>query len=395
MAEMLRTPARRAAGFCAMVLLAGAASGLLASASAQVPAAGNLPSGPASPFDDRLVEAALPEPPAEPRARLGVLRTGLISAVTGPDAPIPSTRWGVYGTDLGHMFWHRDALFMVFGDTFGQGNRHEGREWRSNVLARMVPPSFEGGVLHIESMVTGADGLAKELLPSRKVNGLEMTVIPTNGISTGDRMFLHYMSVRQWHKAGSWDVRHSGLAYSDDDGETWTLPEAAVWRDGTGFEQVAFMREGGYVYAFGIPEGRHGGVRLRRVAEGEMLDPSAHEYWDGTGWVRGEHDAAITLVDAPAGELSVAWNAQHGRWMMMYLDPQQDAVVLRFANELTGPWGSAHIVVDSADQPGLYAPYIVPLQDIGDDVWFTMSKWGPYNVFLMQMTLGDVVPAVH
>ncbi len=312
--------------------------------------------------------------------------------MTGPGAPTPSTQWGVHGTDLGHMFWHRGALYMVFGDTFGEGNRHRGRDWRSNVLARMAPPTLEAGALRIESMVAGPNGVAKELLPSRKVDRVEMTVIPTNGISTGTRMFLHYMSVRQWHDAGSWDVRHSGLAYSDDDGETWMMPQAAVWPGGTGFEQVAFVREREHVYAFGIPEGRHGGVRLRRVAEAEMLDPSAHEYWNGAGWVRNEPDAAQTLVAAPAGELSVAWNDLHGQWMMMYLDPQKEAVVLRFATDLTGPWGPAATVVGSADQPGLYAPYIVPLQNIGDVVWFTMSKWEPYNVFLMQMTLGDVVP---
>lgn len=392
MAEMLRSLTRRAAVSSALVLSIGAGSALLAGASAQVPPGVESPSGPTASFEEHVVAATAATPPSEPRVRLGVVRSSLISAITGPGAPNPSTRWGVHGTDLGHMFWHRDALYMVFGDTFGEGNRHQGRDWRSNVLARMVAPTAENG-LQIESMISGANGLAKELLPSRKVNGFEMTVIPTNGISTGDRMFLHYMSVRQWHEHGNWDVRHSGLAYSDDDGETWTVPEAAVWPGDTGFEQVAFVREGGYVYAFGIPEGRHGGVRLRRVAEGEMLDPAAHEYWDGSAWVRGEHEAATTLVAAPAGELSVAWNHRHGQWMMMYLDSRQDAVVLRFASDLTGPWGPAQTVVRAAEQPGLYAPYIVPLQNIGDDVWFTMSKWGPYNVFLMQMTLGDVVPA--
>lgn len=391
MAEMLRSLMREAAVSSAVLLLFGAGSALSSSASAQAPA---LFSGPSASSSDHLAAANVPSGPSEALTRLGVVRSSLVSAVTGPGAPNPSTQWGVHGTDLGHMFWHRGALYMVFGDTFGEGNRHKGRDWRSNVLARMVAPTAGSG-LHIESMIAGANGLAKELLPSRKVNGLEMTVIPTNGISTGERMFLHYMSVRRWKDHGDWDVRHSGLAYSDDDGETWTVPDSATWSGGTGFEQVAFVREGGYVYAFGIPEGRHGGVRLRRVPEGEMLDPTAREYWDGTTWVRGQHQAAVTVVPGPAGELSVAWNARHGQWMMMYLDSQQDAVMLRFAPNLTGPWGPAQTVVSSAEQPGLYAPYIVPFQNIGDEVWFTMSKWGPYNVFLMQMTLGDVVSSGH
>lgn len=311
-------------------------------------------------------------------------------ALTGPTALTPTnTDWNVHGTDLGHMFWHRGTLYAVFGDTFGQGSRFQGRGWRSNVVARLAPPDLEQGVLRIESMITGPDGTAKEVIPSRKVDGVERTVIPTNGISTGDRMFLHYMSVRTWHGHGQWDVRHSGLAYSDDDGQTWVIPETATWPASTGFEQVAFVRAEGWVYSFGIPAGRHGNVKLRRVPEDRMLEPAAREYWNGNGWSP-ELAAAVPVAEGPAGELSVAWNERYQRWMMMYLDASRNGVVLRFAPELTGPWSEPQLVVSAHDHPGLYAPYIVPLPHLGDEIWFTMSKWGPYNVFLMKMTLGAI-----
>ena len=324
------------------------------------------------------------------RMAIGIRDTRLVAQITGSGTPnATAERWDVYGTDLGHMFWHRDRLYMVFGDTFGRGGRRWGRHWRSNVLARLAPPDLRRDVLRMESMVTGEDGFARELLPSRKVDGVEKTVIPTNGVSTGRRMFLHYMSVQKWHGAGRWDVGHSGLAYSDDDGETWIQPESAVWPTGSGFEQVAFVRQDDWVYSFGIPGGRHGGVRLRRVASEQMLEPGAYQYWDGAGWVSAAEEAA-TLVSGPVGELSVAWNAHYRQWMMMYLDPARHAVLLRFAAELTGPWSDGEVVVSAEDQPGLYAPYIVPLREVGREVWFTMSKWKPYNVFLMRMTLGDL-----
>src|SRR5690606_30786779 len=101
----------------------------------------------------------------------------------------------------------------------------------------------------------------------------------------------------------------------------------AVWPSGLGFEQVAFVRREGRVYSFGIPGGRHGAVRLRRVAEDRLLEPAAYEYWDGAAW--GPAEAAVAVVPAPAGELSVAWNERHQRWMMMYLDLARYAVVLR------------------------------------------------------------------
>ena len=359
------------------------------SAWGQVGDGGNVvPSGPADP--EHVPSSPAGAEAKDARAAIRITDAWLVTQVTGADAVTPTAaRWDVHGTDLGHMFWHGDRLYMVFGDTFGRGGRRWGRHWRSNAMARLAAPDLEQGVVRIESMVTGANGLARELLPSRKKDGVERTVIPTNGVSTGRRMFLHYMSVRKWHGAGRWDVGHSGLAYSDDDGETWVQPESAVWPAGLGFEQVAFVRQDGWVYAFGIPGGRHGAVRLRRVAPERMLDPDAYEYWDGSGWTSAPGDAAI-VVPGPVGELSVAWNAHYRRWMMMYLDPGRHAVLVRFAAELSGPWSEGEVVVSAQDQPGLYAPYIVPLREIGREVWFTMSKWKPYNVFLMRMTLDDV-----
>jgi D-arabinan endo alpha-(1,5)-arabinofuranosidase len=318
---------------------------------------------------------------------LGVGETGLLNQLTGPNSVNQTaSRWGVDGTDLGHMFWHRDHLYMVFGDTFGKGGRRSGTGWRSNALALLSEPDLEQGLLRIESMITGPDGQARELIPSQKVDGVEKTVIPTNGVSTGDRMFLHYMSVQKWKQDDRWDVGHSGLAYSDDDGETWTVSKTAVWPGGSGFEQVAFLREGDQVYSFGIPAGRYGDVHLRRVASARMLDPSAYEYWDGSGWVA-DPGGASTVVAGPVGELSVAWNAGYHEWMMMYLNPERKSVVLRTSPEITGTWGPERVVVTANDHPGLYAPYIVPLPDIGKEVYFTMSMWKPYNVFLMRTTL--------
>lgn len=320
---------------------------------------------------------------------ISVLRAGRVGQITGPASPnATAPRWDVYGTDLGSVFWHRDRLYMVFGDTFGAGSRWEGRNWRSNVLARLAAPGLGPGLLRIESMVTGRFGLAREILTSRKVDGIEMTVLPTSGVSTGDRMFLHYASVRTWMESGYWEVGHSGLAYSDDDGVTWVRPRSAIWPGGIGFEHAALIRHEGMVYSFGIPGGRHGPVRLRRVAEEHMLDSSAYEYWDGSGWSAAP-ERAVPLVPAPVGQLSVAWNPRYRVWMMMYLDPSRDAVMLRLADALTGPWGHWQFVVRGRDEPGLYAPYMVPLPDTGGDVWFTMSKWWPYNVFLMRATLGN------
>lgn len=372
---------------CALTGLAplvGFDSAALAAVVANAPEAQQMDSG------QTLAKLRNPEAPGTPSEKPlmppQVHDTSLVAQITGADSDNDTAaRWGIHGTDLGHMFWHRDRLYMVFGDTFGEGGLG-GENWRSNTLARLAETDPAQG-LRIESMITGPDGLAKELIPSRKIWGIEKTVIPTNGISIDGRMYLHYMSVTRWGSGGGrWHVRHSGFAYSDDDGQNWTVPKSAVWPGGSGFEQVAFVRHDDYVYTLGIPEGRWGSILLRRVAPRAILDRNAYEYWNGESWT-GDPKAAAAIVPAPVGELSVAWSERHGSWLMMYLNPERRAAVLRTARELTGPWGEEQIVVTAEHYPGLYAPYIVPTTTGGDDVYFTMSMWEPYNVFLMHMKL--------
>lgn len=322
-------------------------------------------------------------------SRIRVVAARETGQITGPESPNDTgARWDVYGTDLGSVFWHRDRLYMLFGDTFGEGSRWEGTNWRSNAMARLATPGAAPDVLQIDTMVTGAYAFAREILPSRKRDGVEMTVLPTSGISMGDRMFLHYMSVQRWIESGYWVVGHSGMAYSDDEGLTWHRPPGAVWPGDLGFGQAALVRHEGRIYSFGLSGGRYGDVRLRRVDEARILEADAYEYWDGAAWVA-DPERAATLIPGPAGQLSVAWNPYYRVWMMMYLMPSVDAIVLRLAPEIVGPWSDWQFVVPGSEHPGLYAPYVVPLPETGEDVWFTMSKWWPYNVYLMRMTLGD------
>ncbi len=332
-----------------------------------------------------LSEAALSLdlPDAEIPQGLRIVDTEIVSQLTGAASPnATDARWNVHGTDLGHMFKHKGDLFMVFGDTYGS----DGGDWRSNTLARMADPD-PASDFSIAAMIETATGAAKEVIRSAKIPGFEWTVIPTNGISLGERMVLHYMSVRMWGQDDKWYVRRSGLAYSDDDGQNWTRSDTAMWPAGTGFEQVAYVEHEGLIYVFGIPQGRFGGVRLGRVTPEDVFDPPAYEYWTGIGWARDVH-AAQAVVPAPAGELSVAWSEVHQSWLMMYLEPVERAVILRTAPTMTGPWTDAQIVAHADQYPGLYAPYIVPGQTIDDTVYFTMSKWKPvYNVFLMKGTV--------
>lgn len=311
--------------------------------------------------------------------------TGLESLNNTPD------RWNVYGTDLGHMFLYDGRMFMVFGDTFGPPAArpflsvpHSG--WRSNAMAEVDTTNRPTGGLVFSSMITDGSGHARELLPSRKIRGKEQAVIPTYGVSVENRMYLYYMSIRQFDQPGHWSLNHSGVAYSDDAGSTWTTA-GPRWPGNSNFGQVALVQQGGYIYVFGIPGGRYGSLRLARVPATSVLTGTAYQYWNGSFWATDDPGTAVNIVAGPVGELSVQYNFYYQKWLMMYLIDPAGQIVLRMADSLTGPWSSAQVVVTGVQYPQLYAPYITPLWNDRKDIYFTMSMFEPYQVFLLHTSL--------
>lgn len=308
----------------------------------------------------------------------------VVGRLTGSDGVnTTAERWNVHGTDLGHLFEHDGHLHLGFGDTFGPG-KLGGDDWRSNTMA--LVGSAQRRRLQFERMVTDRRGHADELLPSKKIDGLEKTVIPTYGTAVGERIYLHYMSVKTWQGPGRWLVNHAGLAYSDDEGETWTKKTAVRWPGDSNFAQAAFVRDGGWLYVFGIPAGRFGAAHLARVRPDAILEPTAYRYWNGEAWTR-DREAAAPVVPAPVSELSVAWSEAHQRWLMLYLHQPREGVVVRTARRLTGPWSAPELVVSAADFPTLYGPFIVPGSVTDDSIRFTLSRYGPYNVFNLRARL--------
>jgi hypothetical protein len=310
------------------------------------------------------------------------------SWLTGPrSASRTDLNWNVHGADLGHPLLQGDDLYLVFGDTFGRTGRG-GPDWRSNTMARVSSPE-PGDEFVIADMVTDDTGEAAELLPSMKVDGIEKTVIPTYGIGVGDEMVLHYMSVRRWSSPGRWEVAHAGFASSVDDGVTWTVHDEQLDGDGN-FAQVAMVALDEHVLLYGIPAGRFGGVQLARARPAELTRPSTYEYWNGRDWT-GHAGAAVDIVPAPVGELSVRWSETLERWLMMYLDETLRAVVVRSAPEPVGPWSTPRIVTTDRQYPLSYAPYFIPTPDRDGQTYFTLSQFGPYQVSLMRLDLSCLV----
>lgn len=317
----------------------------------------------------------------------------IVEKMTGPDSPSNTAgRWDVKSTDLGVM-WDdgKGRILAAFGDTFGNawtgpgGGAPPNGNWRSNVLFRSSDTVLADGMM-FESAALAPNGTAKEIIPSKKINGDEMTTIPTAGISVGKRQYLGFMSVRQWGEPGHWDTNYAGIAYSDDGGENWTVSDTTWQNDaegGNNFQMQAWVRKGSYVYVYGTPNGRQGDVRVARVSASKLLDKSSFRYWDGRHWVRDEA-AAVAVVPAPASELSVHYDSYSKRFLLMTLSGED--IVLRTAKTPEGPWTDPQTVASSADYPGLYGGYFHPWSKDGV-LYFAMSQWDPYNVYLMRLQI--------
>jgi len=92
------------------------------------------------------------------------------------------------------------------------------------------------------------------------------------------------------------------------------------------------------------------------------------------------------IVDPPVGELSVIWNPYLQRWLMMYLNENTACIEARFAEHPFGPWSAPLSVVCGDMYPALYGAFMHPrfTENNGQTVYFLMSQYGPYNVFLMK-----------
>jgi hypothetical protein len=324
----------------------------------------------------------------------GVRDVVQVAQLTGPSSSNHTDRFEVAGQDLGSMFQAGGQTWFAFGDTFSEltpgmiGGAAGTGSWRSNTLAYSTDTNPADGIT-LDGYLVDDTGSAKQLLPAQQVDNVEFAVIPTHGFAANGAMYLHFMSVKHFESATTWATNYSGLAKSTDGGETWTKLDAPRWPGDSNFIQVSVAKVDSDIYFWGVTHGRLGGVQLMKVREQDVEQQDAYQYFtglsaDGTpGW-SGSISAAKTIIDGTVGELSVVWNTYLDRWLMTYSDGGSGSASIREAGAPWGRWSDAMTLVSAADVPdGLYAPYMLDRYTANDGatIYFTLSKWGPYNVF--------------
>src|SRR5690606_28334854 len=179
-------------------------------------------------------------------------------------------------------------------------------------------------------------------------------------------------------------------AYSDDGGQTWTKDPHARWDNIFGlstFQVSAMVPHEGHVYLFGTPSTRLGAVGLARVAQDQILNTTAYQYWRDGQWTPvGGAAGATPIVDAPVGELSVRYAADRGVWQMSYLDTARAAIVVRESATPQGAWSEPVPTVTVFDHAELYGGVMHPWSR-GDELYFNITTRSDHNVYLMRAEL--------
>jgi Domain of unknown function (DUF4185) len=394
--------------------------------------------------------------------------TTRIGWVTGANS-INSTvkRFGIAGTDVGVMWDNgitkdnpatkiveQRQVLMAFGDTFS--NPGMTGNWRNNVLFRSADRVLSdglyvpNGIIHDPGAYSGSPmtnpNISREIIGKYGYAvGPEVTIIPTAGISVpgagangATRQYVNFMSVRSWDTPGKWTTNYSGVIWSDDNGQNWTVVPASGIRPAAAgrstrpfingnqnFQQGAYVKPpagsadaaAGYVYSYGTPAGRNGTVYLSRVNDKQILDQTKYEYWNGSSWTKNNPAAAKPVLPGTtttswfgmvktttyptAGEMSVQYNPYVKKYVMLYTDSGNN-VVMRTSSTPQGTWSAPKTLVTSSQYPGLYAPMIHPwsgstqlkkADGTPEDpqmLYWNLSQWNEYNVALMRTDLSRV-----
>lgn len=426
-----------------------------------------------------LAAAAAPYDPAKDYVPTGSKavsgNTDFITAVTGPGGlNNTTTRFGIGGTDLGIMWDNGIAddpttpvnehqVLMVFGDTFSNRTPVRTGIWRMNTLFRSTDTFLNNGIYvadgipHDPGTYSGSPmsdpNFSREIIGNYHYGvGPEVTMIPTAGISVpgagkngATRQYVNFMAVRSWDTPGRWTTNYSAIAYSDDNGQNWTVVPASSVRPAAAgrstlpfvngeqnFQQGAYTRKyvtdpvtgqplkdangrditDGYIYSYGTPAGRAGTAYLSRVKEADILDKTKYQYWDGATWVNGNPAAAkpilpktttssffglIKTTSYPSvSEMSVQYNSYEKKYIMLYGDKNNN-IVMRKADTPEGPWSAPVTLVTSSKVPGLYAPMIHPWsstpnlsQEDQKYLYWNMSTWNDYQVKTFRTDLSKV-----
>lgn len=325
-----------------------------------------------------LGAAALPHA----AAAAGPLSVTRIKVLAGTQSPV---QYGVGATDLGIPAPTPDGrMLFMFGDTWT--DHVGGTNWRSPVALYSSSTNLTAGVVFNGSAGAGSNtqGIAPQLWYYPHDHYFT-TVIPSDVITIGSRMYLHAI-VNGPHFGA---VRWTELWKSDDSGATWQHTGVQFPADMAGGKfQCITWGEGndGYVYIYGTGFQRDKGIVLYRVPSNQMTQLSAYQPWGFANGSWGWGKPVTEVLPGQFGEMCL--RPLGGKWILVWFNAagyRIDAMVLNTPTDnlytaakttlLHGcEWGEEN----ASHVAQLYGGYIIPGSTLGD-LHLSVSQWNTSN----------------
>ncbi|MEK6563723.1 MAG: DUF4185 domain-containing protein [Candidatus Omnitrophota bacterium] len=186
-------------------------------------------------------------------------------------------------------------------------------------------------------------------------------------------------------------------------GAYWPAYEKTSITDGPGFpvyddgKECVYMSNAYYDTA-GDAQIKAGSF-MTRVKKDEAENLTAHEYWNGEDWVK-DKNQKINIFPAPDNENTVStigWNAYLGKYLMIHnAGPLVNSITARTADNITGPWSQAKVIVDCDESlNNLFPCYSAcwhPEMDKnnGQTIYVTTANWQRYYLYGIELKLEKI-----
>lgn len=324
------------------------------------------------------------------------------STLAGESLPNPNDtqkNWKVGGTDLGIIWEMSPGKYGVFfGDTFSRSN-FDG-DWRSNVLGFTENTDLENGLKFTSFYHEGGNTSFAQAVIIRE-NHFSFTYIPTAAIELNGKQYMHYM---YWEVGSGERVteNYSSFCVSGNDGKTWERNRSCEFAWDSYFGMVALAKKDNdpYCYMLGTKTGCNHGYRtspakMARFKYDDILNKKNYEFWNAAKgkWVKGKENEASIVLEGTVGEASMQYLEKYGLWIAMYFDSETYSISYSTAARPQGPWSKDRVLCSgtTSGYSQLYGSFIHPLScgPDSDTIYWTMSLWGPYNVFLMKADINQ------
>lgn len=326
------------------------------------------------------------------------------ATLSGESLPNPNNthlRWNLGGTDLGIIWEMGNGEYgILFGDSYGSdfkpvgGGPGAASDWRSNVLAFSENTDLDNG-LKFKSMLVNKYRPDRALPVIERENYFSFTYIPTAAVELNGKQYMHYM---YWEVGNAIraDQNYSSIYCSEDYGQTWSSCRGKISFDTDSyFAMAGYAKKPGdeYCYMLGAQSGRgyrRSSAKLARFKYDNILNKTEYEFRNGgkREWIKGKESQATTVLDGTVGELSVMYLEEYSRFLVLYFDSEEYAICYRSAARMQGPWSKERVLCSGRNSKyaQLYGSYIHPLsaKKGSSTIYWTMSQWQPYNVFLMK-----------